>query len=46
MSDEIVQDFDIGKTMSMLFGTPVISYQWQHSEELNQELTEVILANE
>ena len=46
MSDEVVQDIDIGKSMSMLFGTPVISCQWPHSEELNQELTEVILANE
>ena len=46
MSDETVQDFDIGKAMSALFGTPIISYQWPDSEELNQELTEVILANE
>jgi len=46
MSDKTVQDFDIGESMSMLFGTPVISYQWPDSEELNQELTEVILARE
>jgi len=46
MSDKAVQDIDIGESMSMLFGTPVISYQWPDSEELNQELTEVILARE
>ena len=46
MSDEAIQNFDIGKSMSMLFGTPVISHQWPDSEELNQELTEVILADE
>jgi uncharacterized protein (TIGR02466 family) len=46
MSDETIQDFDIGKSMSTLFGTPFISYQWPDSVKLNQELTEVILANE
>ena len=46
MSDETIQDFDIGKAMSTLFGTPIISYIWPDSEELNQELTEVILAKE
>ena len=46
MSDKAVQDIDIGASISMLFGTPVISYQWPDSEELNQELTEVILARE
>ncbi len=46
MSDETVQDFDIETSMSTLFGTPIISYMWPDSEELNQELTEVILAKE
>jgi len=32
--------------MSTLFGTPFVSYQWPDSEKLNQDLIEVILANE
>lgn len=46
MSGETVQDFDIRNSLSMLFGTPLVSYQWPESEKLNQELTELILANE
>lgn len=46
MSGETVQDLDIRNSLSMLFGTPLVSYQWPESEKLNQELTELILANE
>ena len=37
---------EIKGNLSMLFGTPFISYQWPDSDELNKELAEVILARE
>ncbi len=46
MSGETVQDFDIRNSLSMLFATRFVSYQWPDSEKLNQELTELILASE
>jgi uncharacterized protein (TIGR02466 family) len=46
ISDETIQEFDVRKSLSTLFGTPIVSYQWPDSEELNQELTELVLANE
>ncbi len=35
-----------GSALSMLFGTPFVSYQWPDSDELNRELAELILGKE
>jgi len=46
MSDESSPEFDINKSLTMQFGTPFVSYRWPDSEETNQALTELILAEE
>jgi uncharacterized protein (TIGR02466 family) len=46
MSDESAPEFDINKSLTMQFGTPFVSYQWPDTEEMNQALAELILAEE
>ena len=46
VADENTENFDVVESMSFLFGTPFVSYVWPDSEQLNQELEELILANE
>jgi len=46
VADEQAEKFEIKGNLSMLFGTPFISYQWPDSDELNKELAETILARE
>lgn len=37
---------DFQKSLSMLFGTPFVSYEWPDSESLNRDLAELVLAKE
>lgn len=46
MAAEETEGVDIRRSLSFLFGTPFVSYQWPDSEDLNRELTELILAKE
>lgn len=46
MTDEPTQNFDIGKSLTMQFGTPLVSYRWPASEEMNEGLTKLILREE
>ena len=46
MPDQSAPDFDISKCLTMQFGTPFVSFQWPNSEEINQGLAELILAEE
>jgi uncharacterized protein (TIGR02466 family) len=46
MSDDDVQEFQIDQSLSTMFGTPFVSYQWPNSEALNEQLAELILAEE
>jgi uncharacterized protein (TIGR02466 family) len=39
-----IEDFQ--KSVSMLFGTPFVSYQWPDSDELNKELAALLLLKE
>lgn len=41
-----VLQIDIRKSMSMLFSTPLVIHDWPESEQLNQELAELICAKE
>jgi len=44
--DESAEKVDVRQSLTTLFGTPFVSYEWPESEKLNQELTELILAKE
>jgi uncharacterized protein (TIGR02466 family) len=46
MLDGTENDSDIAKSLTSLFSTPFMSYQWPDSDELNQELAEMILEHE
>jgi len=46
MPDPSAPEFDISKCLTMQFGTPFVSYQWPNSEEINQGLAGLILAEE
>lgn len=46
MADESVQNFDINQNLSTMFGTPFVSIEWPNSDKVNQELTDLILAEE
>lgn len=46
MPDELAEPFDIRHSMSRMFGTAFMSYQWPDSEQLNAELTQLILSQE
>ncbi len=37
---------DIRKSLTAMFGTPFLSYQWPDSDELNRELSALVLAEE
>jgi uncharacterized protein (TIGR02466 family) len=39
-------EFDIRQCLTTMFGTPFLSYQWPNSEQVNRELTELILGEE
>lgn len=40
------QNPDIRESLTTIFGTPFMSYDWLESDEINQELAELILAKE
>jgi uncharacterized protein (TIGR02466 family) len=46
MSDESAPEFDINKSLTMQFGTPVVSYDWLDTEKMNEGLAKLILAEE
>jgi len=46
MSDKSALEFDINESLAMQFGTPFVSFQLPDSEEINQGLAELILAEE
>ena len=46
MSDDQVADFDVRKSLNMVFATPFVLHDWPDSEQLNQELAELIFAKE
>lgn len=46
MSDDQVADFDILKSLSMVFATHLVVHDWPDSESLNAELQELVLGKE
>lgn len=46
MSEQRPEIPDFRKNISMMFGTPVVSYQWPDSEQLNKELAALLLVRE
>lgn len=42
MTDELVPDFDITKSLTSLFATPLIVHDWPNSEKFNQDLAELV----
>jgi len=46
MPDNQVPDFDVRKSLNMLFATPFVLHDWPDSEQLNKELAELILGKE
>lgn len=46
MSDESALDFDIKKSLMPQFGTLFVQHDWPDTERMNQELAELILAEE
>ena len=46
MAEDQVADFDIRKSLSMVFATPLVVHDWPNSEPLNSELRELILGKE
>lgn len=46
MSDDQVADFDIRKSLSMVFATPLVVHDWPNSESLNNDLQELVLGKE
>lgn len=46
MSDDQVPDFDIRKSLSMVFATPLVVHDWPNSESLNNDLKELVLGKE
>lgn len=46
MAEQGAQDFDIKQSLSTMFGTPFVSIEWPDCDKVNQELTELVLAEE
>ena len=46
MSDDQVPDFDIRKSLSMVFATPLVVHDWPNSDSLNNDLKELVLGKE
>jgi hypothetical protein len=46
MSDELVPDFDINKSVNMLFATPLVIHDWPNSEQFNKDFEELIRNSE
>ncbi len=46
MSDEQVPDFDIRKSLAMVFATHLVVHDWPNSEALNSALQELVLGKE
>jgi len=46
MSDDQVPDFDIRKSLSMVFATHLVVHDWPNSEALNNDLQELVLGKE
>jgi uncharacterized protein (TIGR02466 family) len=46
MSDDQVPDFDIRKSLSMVFATHLVVHDWPNSESLNNDLQELVLGKE
>lgn len=46
MPDSQVPEFDVRKSLNMVFATPFVLHDWPDSEQLNQELSELVLAKE
>lgn len=46
MAEDQVPDFDIRRGIKMLFATPVVVHDWPNSEQLNSDLSALILRKE
>ncbi|MCH7632140.1 MAG: hypothetical protein IIB59_02910, partial [Planctomycetes bacterium] len=46
MSDDQVPDFDIRKSLSMVFATPLVVHDWPNSGPHNAELQKLVLGKE
>jgi uncharacterized protein (TIGR02466 family) len=42
MDDELVPDFNIKQSLTMLFATPLVIHDWPNSEQFNRDLAELI----
>lgn len=46
MADDQNQGASISQSLTTMFGTPFLTYQWPDSDQLNQELHAIVLAEE
>lgn len=46
MAEDQVADFDINKSLSMIFATPLVAHDWPNSDAFNKDIAELILARE
>jgi uncharacterized protein (TIGR02466 family) len=42
MDDELVPDFNIKQSLTMLFATPLVIHDWPNSEQFNRDLAELV----
>jgi len=46
VTEKSAENFDVRQSLTTLFGTPFVSYEWPDSEKLNEELAELIQRQE
>ncbi|RLA29447.1 MAG: hypothetical protein DRQ63_00820 [Gammaproteobacteria bacterium] len=46
MSEEMVPDFDINKSVRLIFATPLVVHDWPNSEQFNQDLEKLVRHSE
>lgn len=46
MAEDLVADFDIDKSLSMIFATPLVVHDWPNSDAFNEEFADLVLAKE
>lgn len=46
MAEDPVADFDINKSLSMIFATPLVVHDWPESDAFNREFAELVLTKE
>ena len=46
MAEDLVPDFDIRKSLTMLFATPLVIHDWPNSEQFNKDFAKMVLAKE